>query len=379
MIRQLKIGIIILAALSFIGVAVWMGIRDRLAFEPMTQPFTFERDVRQDKGIELKVDPVSKEGVKLSEVFSKDRMESYGAEGHLPEGVGLNVTFVWKKGEKEIQTKQFSIPGWETYEPESTSARREFVSQKKGEFDKLADEFRAAVPIKFIFAVVVDTTEGVDGRLMRQVHDGSDETIGVLAEYNKATVYLYNLSDLAYQGDRRKIQPQTVTELGNSVDSFLSGRKPENKSSILRGLRKVIEDLNAVRGDEPAQVDIWTDGLENTEDVSVYHDRSLLDEANWDRLDGVWNPERLNLDGLTIRLHPLPPPPGNRNYEKQQDRGLEYLQNRLQSMEVLMNDTKADAGTAHPSATPMLLLQSEGMKGDRVPTVRELDRDRNKF
>ena len=323
------VGLIALA-LSAIGVVAGYYINLGRGFTPTIETVTFERDVRVDHGDEL--DPTTitsvEEHVPLTDVFNKANMGRYGADTIAPDGVGLTVRFLTKRGATTIREEIFSIPAWERFEETTNEDRRRLVESRRPEFEGLVAEFAAPVDVNFISAVVVDTTEGVSDMLKERVANTMSDTVGDLAS-GKSTVYAYTLHELAYQGNRQKIVPNSSADITNSLDSFLAAKGAAGQSSVLRGLQSVVTDINSIRKGEPIRIDVWTDGLENTETLSVYSTPSLLAPGpdGWEKLDRAWSLSGIDLRGLELYLHPLPP--SSSQHERMTFQGLEYLRDRL--------------------------------------------------
>ena len=322
------LGLFVFAILAF-GVVAWFIATRGRGFTPTIETVTFERDVRIDHGVKL--DPnniISTNKRPFDEIFSKENMGRYGADTVIPDGVGLTATFRVKRGSLILKERTFTLPGWQYLEETTNSDRRALVESRRPEFEDLVAEFAAPVDVNFISAVVVDTTDGVSDMVKERVANTMADTVGDLAS-GKSTVYAYTLHELAYQGNRQKIVPNSSADITNALDSFLAAKGAAGQSSVLRGLQSVVTDINSIRKGEPIRIDVWTDGLENTESISVYSTPSLLDPGpdGWEKLDGAWNPTSLDLAGLELYLHPLPP--SSSQHERMTFQGLEYLRDRL--------------------------------------------------
>lgn len=295
-------------------------------FKPQTERLVFTRNVSKDGGVKL--DPssvISKEGTRLTEVFSLERINRIGADANPPDGIGLTVIFLTMNGTREIKREVFSIPEWKKHLDTSYGKRREIVEQAAIDFKKSIAIFTDPVRLNLTFGIVVDTTEGVDPRLKERVQEVIGE-IGALELVDKGhsvVLNMYHITESSYQGGRRriKLKPSNVTE---AEQWLLSGTEQSN-SSVLRGLRSILQEIFQAGGNP--RLDIFTDGLENLPELSVYKNPELLEDDNWGRIDEVAHIEALKLKGMEIHLYPLPP--RNSRHEEMMEKGLAYLEDRL--------------------------------------------------
>ena len=293
-------------------------------FESQVDTYTFERNVRENPGQALDPDNIKAldSDVLLSEIFSEERANRYGADLQPPDGVGLSVTFLWRSNGNIIREESFNLPAWEEFEQTSNHDRRKLVEQMQGRFEVLVDEFTKPVSAEFVFAFVVDTTEGVGDQLRQRVEEVFQASnYAELSSSNDVTGYFYRIDASAYQGRRQKADD--ADGFARRLEWLLSDGESPN-SSVYEGLRAALHELS--REKQP-EVLLFTDGLENTPSVSVYKQPALLDEGSWSKLDEVWDPASLDLGELQIRLFPLPPQ--NTRHEELMSRGLDYLEDRL--------------------------------------------------
>lgn len=328
--RSIRIIFLILGVLVGVYAVYKIMVGQHGDFKPTTEAHVYERNLLdKNDGGEPQHDATSDKGVSINDLFDEDNTRRYGYDGTQPDGVGLEVTLRVKRGKTLVSEEKFNIPRWETFEEgHNNPARVALVEAKKTEFEKLAAQFLAAKEMAYTFAVVVDTTEGVGSALRSRVNDTLTDALGT--QYGKAEVKLYTLYEMAYQGGRQRVKPKSAEDLKSKLESFLGGDdKPRANSSVVRGLASVLTDVkHGLREDDTIEVHIWTDGLENTEEISVYKDPTLLaEQGGWPRLDAGWNPTTLKFSGLDIHIHPLPPK--NHHYEEQMEKGLEYLNRRL--------------------------------------------------
>lgn len=328
-------GLAILAALASIPVYFFMSGTD---FTPSKDTFIFTRDIRQDRGRELTdwsrivATGGSKKGLHLSEVFSDVQQKRYGFDTDaLTGGVGLEVTGIIKNGDQVIKKVSFKIVGWEVYEEGGNNdARNALVADKKSEFEgSFIREFTGQIEMKFTFAVVLDATEGVDEVLARRVREVVQETKAEeFAEQGAdVIVVLYHVTESAYQGGRHKIRVVTKRgDLEKSMEWFLGPQKEEKSSSVLRGMLSIFREVEGYKDESPS-IHLFSDGLENLPELSVYRNPELLEEENWSKLDEVADLGSLDLTGIEIYLHPLPPK--NARHEAMMEGGLQYLRSRL--------------------------------------------------
>ncbi len=297
-------------------------------FKPHSETLTFTRSVDSDEGVQL--DPsivISKEGVRLSDVFSPERMATYG--GYNDSGLyggGLTVNFVWEGIDRK--ESPFTIEGYKAGDEQNQNndLRNELVLQRKAEFAKIVEGFTAPVGIKRAFGVALDTTEGVTPALAKRIRQIIDETGAIkLGADKKNTVVLnlYNITESSYQGDRERPNLGSQDELKSGLEWLLKERTRENNSSVLRGLIAILQEMSGYMDSHPV-LHVITDGLENLPELSVYRDRTLLDEANWAKLDQIADLSKLQLKGLDIHLHHLP-----NSSASMMEKGLKYLADRL--------------------------------------------------
>lgn len=328
--RALLVGILFALALGAIAVPVVFMVH-RGGSTPPADQFVFERDVLTDHGDALDMNEITSADefhVRLVDVLNQENIGRYGHDQTPPNGGSLKVTFRVKRGMTTLPETTFVIP--EQERRSNNEKRRQFVEEKRQKFVELAEKFAASIDVNFAFAVVVDTTEGINPELEGTILSMTRRAVGDLAD-GKSTVYAYQLHELSYQGSRQAITPKSPTDLTNALDSFLAAKGVAGQSSVLRGIQNVLTDINSTRKGEPIRVDVWTDGLENTESHSVYSMPLLLDPAGdgWEKLDGVWSPTSLDLTGLEIHLHPLPPK--SQRHEDMTIMGLDYLADRLRA------------------------------------------------
>ncbi len=294
-------------------------------FIPQTEKLTFTRDVRKDGGVKL--DPskvISMEGVRLTEVFSQERMNRIGADTNPPDGVGLSVDFIIFNGSQELKRETFLIPGWQKYEAKFED-RREFVKSEAVRFKEPADRFTDVVKLKLTFGIVVDTTEGVDSRLSARVKEVIRETgvVELASKGHSVVLNMYHITESSYQGGRRrvKLRPPDIA----AAEQWLLNGNEESNSSVLRGLHSILQEMSTTG--ESLRLDIFTDGLENLKEFSMYQRPEVLEEGHWGKIDEVAHLEALKLEGVEIHLYPLPP--RNSRHEMMMEKAHSYLADRL--------------------------------------------------
>ncbi len=298
--------------------------------------FTFERDVQKDQGMALvpqDLTSTDNSHVRLTEVFSAERTTAYAgfAKSGKPSGGELTVEFIWKSGDKKDRTDKFIIEEDKT--ESDNSGRNRFVAQKKIEFGKRIGEFVAPVSVHTTFGIALDVTEGVKPELAKRVRQVIDETRAVQLgadKKNSVVLNLYNITQSPYQGGRERPNLASPSEMKASIDWLVKERPSQSQSSILRGLEAVLLEMIEYRDQNP-RLDIFTDGLENLQELSVYRDPSLLDVKNWSKLDEVADLKNFKLKGLTIHIHPLPA--ASPSHANMMEKGLDYLADRLRKAE----------------------------------------------
>jgi hypothetical protein len=320
----------LLAMVVGIG-AVVLTMKGSVRVKPAPDSFTFERNVQGDEGAALvPTDIVSNNNnVRLSEVFNSERIANYGGFTHSgkPSGGELKVTFVWKDGNKVTRTETFVVEEDKT--EANNSIRNKYVAGKREEFAKIVGGFTAPIGIKRAFGVALDTTEGVTPELADRVRQVIAETrvqfIGANPK-NMVTLNLYNITENPYQGGRQRPALTVDGELEKAAQWLLAERPGRNNSSVLGGLKAVVEEM-AEFGDANPTLHIFTDGLENTDTLSVYKKPELFEDANVAALDAVFDLTGVKLAGLKVHLHPLPAKSARQATMMQ--KGLKYIAGRL--------------------------------------------------
>ena len=323
----------IFAALAIViaVAAIAMILKGSTRVRATPDALTFERDVTVDMGTALSsADVVSVSNhVRMSEVFSLERIARYGGYRHTmadnPSGGAVTITLRWKTGDKVTREEKLVLP--EDTTENNNSARNRLVVEKRTEFDRMAREFCSPIRMSYSFGLIVDTTEGVDDRLADRVREvvGDLRAAELAKAGNAVTMGLYHVTESSYMGGRRRID-LAKNELSAGLEWLLSPEKEEDRSSALRGLAASLGEMSKAGGN--IRVDIFSDGLENTDTLSVYKTPKLLDdEEGWAKLDAVANLAGLELKGVNIHLHPLPPK--SARHEAVMERGLAYLANRL--------------------------------------------------
>lgn len=307
------------------------------SYIPQTDTLTFERDINNDEGRPLNTaDLVSTEGIRLADVynpttkkFAPERLSRYGADRTEQGGFGLTVNFIRKDGGETV--KPFQLKSWEYFEQTTRPTRRKEVEDAEPRLAEAINAFVASVTIQRAFGVALDTTEGVTPELATRIRQIIAETRAVQLgsdAKNEVALNLYNITESPYQGGRQRPTLTDGNSVKTSIEWLLAERLSQKNSSVLMGLKAVTEEMTGLRDSRPV-LHVITDGLENTDALSVYKTPSLLDEANWPKLDQVANLAGLNLAGLTINLHPLPAKSAGQ--AKMMEAGLRYLANRLTS------------------------------------------------
>ncbi len=305
-------------------------------YTPKEDFLVFEREVEADGGLAIDASTlVSTEGVRLTDIFlqeskkfSAKSLKRYGAERPTPEepgGYGLKLTFVTKDGDKILSSNIFQLKGWLKFEQTTRPNRRKELTGSQPELAKAIEAFTGPVAIKRAFGVALDTTEGVSDDLAKRVRQIVDETRAVQLGAdgkNKIALNLYHISEDPYQGGRQRPNLGMEAEVKASTDWLVEG-KAKPKSSVLRGLMPILKEMMENKDSRP-KLHIFTDGLENLPEASVYKNPELLEEANWSKLDQIADIGALNLKGLTVHLHPLPV-----SRPALMEKGLKYLENRL--------------------------------------------------
>lgn len=324
----------ILAILASI-VGLWF-VFQRPAYSPHTDTLTFERVLDKDEGRQLNpTDLVSTEGVHLTDVYSPttkkftpERQSRYGADRTGQGGIGLAVTFVHKDGGK-TDAQYFQLKSWQYFEETTRPTRRKEIKDAESSFAEAITTFVAPVSIKRAFGIALDTTEGVQPLLAKRVRQVIDETRAVQLGAdgkNTVTLNLYNITESPYQGGRERPKLTDPEEVKTSIGWLLGERSSLKSSSVLGGLRSVLEEMIVFSETRPV-LHIFTDGLENTDTVSVYKKPEFLEKENWSQLDHIANLASLKLAGLDIHIHPLPVM--SSQHATLMAKGLVYLADRL--------------------------------------------------
>lgn len=308
------------AAISVVAVfAITYIVSDFLAIENQVDTFTFERDIALDRGQQLDLaDVKATDGTIASELFSATNIGRWGADGKGEDFVGLIVEFrILEDGELIGEPRVLEIPN--PARQGDFPERRRLIDEKRQEFAERLEGFASSVSLDLSYGLIVDTTEGVGEILTRRVRESVDsaKSFG-----NDETLFLvYRIDDSGYQGDRGR---HTLADLDEGLAYALTPRPGTKSSSLFEGLYAALREMS---GKSSPRVTIFTDGLENTDALSVYRDEGLLAPERWGELDKVIDWTTLSLDGMRIDLYPLPPK--GKRHEELSSKGLDYLESRL--------------------------------------------------
>jgi len=282
-------------------------------YTPQTDELIYERDIATDGGVRLDPATVVSLGTvrtNLRSLCSQEQRDRWGADAQGADGVGLRAVFVRKSGTREVSRETVTIPSWQTSDETPLPTRRALVAERCNALSALSTAFVAPVTRNCVMALVVDTTNGMDAVLNRRARETITESRDRLSgeTCGAGGFYLYRLTATPSQGDRwRVLRGRGFEEGMRGAETWLLASQPEQgESSVLRGLAASLTEIARLQPADVVRVDIFTDGLENVGDRSVYRDASLLDEENWPVLDGAWDPASLRLAGLDVHLRPLP-------------------------------------------------------------------------
>lgn len=298
-------------------------------FTPQTDHLVFVRDVRKDGGTSLKPENVisadrTRTRLTETEIFSPGRIS------RIQEGRGLLVDFFVMNGAQQISRETLKVTGWDKYEEiaghgVTSEDMLNAAEEERKRFRGVVDKFVSPLSISVTFGIVVDTTEGVSQELKNRVHEVIQElgAVDLAKKGHSVKLNMYHITESSYQGGRRriKLKPSNIEE---AEQWLLSGTEQSN-SSVLRGLFSILQETSEAEGN--TSLYIFTDGLENLPELSVYEQPDLLEERNWEKIDEVAHLENLKLQGMEVHLHPLPP--NNSRHEKMMEKGLAYLADRL--------------------------------------------------
>jgi hypothetical protein len=301
-----------IAAVVVAGLVIWFLVFSG-AYASRADSLVFERDIAVDQGASLDPTKVLSTGtsrIRLNDLCSEELRNRWGADGQGEDGVGLTAVFVRKSGTRIISRDTVTIPSWQYADETALPDRRALVRDRCEALRAQSTAFMAPVSRKCVMAVVVDTTSGMNAILSRRarevITDSSERLTGRTC--GAGGFYAYRLTATPSQGDRWRVNrgPGFGAEM-RGVESWLLESQPEQaESSVLRGLAASLVEISRLQPADIIRVDVFTDGLENVGDRSVYRDQTLLDGGNWPRLDVAWDPRSLQLRGFDIHLHPLP-------------------------------------------------------------------------
>ena len=290
-----------IAAILVAGALAALALSTGGNFTPQQDTYTFVCDLRDGPCGNIASEENS--DVRLDTLFSEENMQRWGADGDMPDGVGLHTEFRTVIGSRTLSTVPFDIPKWEFFEQEDNPIRNGTVrKKKKSEFETLASGFKQGPVggVKFVHVIVLDTTSGVTPALESRVR----ATIGACTA---GTIVLAQLSNDWYQGEPPVIDCAAPDE--TKIATWFSARSAES-SSILGGLRGVFADVVERIRKEPniiVDVTVFTDGLEYSDTLDFYGKPELVRKReNWPTLDAAFGIGNLDLKGVLVIIRPLP-------------------------------------------------------------------------
>jgi hypothetical protein len=222
----------------------------------------------------------------MKEYFSDEKIKAY------EEGRGLKVDFQFLYlGDIETPI-QFIIDPWKTFEETSNPERREYISKKREAFEKLLKDCQVYKPHTWVIEIYVDNTDGVNKRYRDKIKEAMDD-LNIeknLSRKDKYEIYFYLLSNTDFLNVKKlSLDPdspkEAVNNLKEKIDLFYGDQGSQEQSSVATGF------FNAAtynKAKKYRHLVIFTDGVENNDNtVSLYKDPSLLEKANWPRLDEI--------------------------------------------------------------------------------------------
>ena len=293
--------------LVLIALIIIMVVRGSTNFVPHTKTARFERDIIADSGLQVR-DPASIVAVDgathLGDICSTEQLRQYGGYhgGDGLVGVGAQVDLVVMSGKKQIGVFPIKpLPAWQKSEETPNPSRTSEAKHWCAAFGQQANLFASALPVKRISAIVVDVTDPVSPALADRIREQARQVCD-----NGGEVYLYALSDTAYQGGRKHYSCSATDTA--SLDELLRS-KGDPRSSIYDGLHEVFGDLATFVHQDPytlVTVQLFTDGVQNTPAQDFYHHPELLNPENWGALDESLSTKDLQLTGMRVVIHPTP-------------------------------------------------------------------------
>jgi hypothetical protein len=324
----LVIGVLVLIVFLFFKFVMVGG-----EWKEHTDNYMFVRDLTTNQDKVSANDLVAADGTRLSTVCSKDAINTrYGASSDDSlGGYGLTVMFKTAIGKRSLDEKVFTLLGWKHSEETTNNDRQNFAIGKCAEFEQMVAEFTGPMKLDHVEAAIVDTTNGMSPVLVKRIHGViADAQSGIrCGKGERNFLFAYHLTVQAYQGGRSKADFCSSEEVQAAANWLAKERPQERQSSVLRGLTAAFTELAAYVANNPrtvVRIDVFTDGLENTDELSVYKDRSVVDTNNWSKMDAYFVVSGLNLAGVEIHLHPLEEPNSDILL---QDKALRYLKQRL--------------------------------------------------
>lgn len=221
--------------------------------------------------------------VPVDEIFSDDAMAQY------EEGKGLTVEFVTRFRGQE-HTEKFILEPWHRFEETTvgqSGERTEYVAKRRQEFLKYVSRFESTQPLTQTIALFVDDTDGVSERYQAEVKEViNDLKLGPwISAGNGLNFFVYRVSTLAAADKKKKVidigAKAGANEINELVDWATQNQGPKPHSSIATSIFDVAGELV----DGAVHLVVFSDGLENSDMVSLYKNPELLDETNWPELD----------------------------------------------------------------------------------------------
>lgn len=262
-----------LALLGLIGSTVWF-IQSRGKREPVITTLPeFKRDALT----------TTAPAIAVEKIFSEDAIQRFN------NGDGLETKFVITFRGKEEWVRPFELPRLKMTPDVSRPARREQVLKKIGEFQEIAAEFARYQPRTWTVEVLLDDSEGVNGRLQRQVISEFDDLdlTNRLKAGDGVHLWTFRLSATDFLDSDRALAEQgegthAYGKVARKLDDLLVPKASVLKTSLATGL---FNALAKNQGKPNRTVLIFSDGLENSPLGDFYHNPPK--QAEWKKWAGT--------------------------------------------------------------------------------------------
>jgi hypothetical protein len=159
--------------------------------------------------------------------------------------------------------------------------------------------------------MVVDVTSGVspvlDARVRENIKDVVTGTCGLPG--GSGQFYGYHISENEDVGERKRVDLCPSVDNGTVGWLLTTDIGVKERSAVFLSIKTLLTELmrkERSRSDTAIRVDIYTDGLENTDKVNSYRHPEVFERENWKMLDKNFGIDDVELEGIEVHIHPLP-------------------------------------------------------------------------